>query len=292
MLIHEKLNQREHFTDIECHIADYVLKQEENLEKQSARSIAYVLYVSPSTVVRFFQKLGFQGFNDFKNEYLKEVDYLSSHFQELNPNTPFHYHDKNIVVAHKMGQLYHEIIDDTLSLIHHDDLQKAIDLIHQAKTVYICSAGVQNEIAYTFKDKLLKIGKDVVIEDKLDEAFYRVTYCHQTDIFLIISYSGETQNILKIAHKLKKRNIQFLAITTYGGNTLSQLTEYVLYVSTREKLVNNIGNFSMNLSTLLLLDILYMNVFNTNFEKHFESKVKVSHEYEKDRHSKNPILQD
>ncbi|WP_028043249.1 MurR/RpiR family transcriptional regulator [Candidatus Stoquefichus massiliensis] len=292
MLIHEKLKQREHYTNIECSIADYVLQQEEGLEHQSARSIANQLYMAPSTVVRFFQKLGFQGFNDFKSAYLEEVKYLSSHFQELNPNTPFQYHDKNIVVANKMGQLYHEIIDDTLSLMHHDNLQKAINMLNYAKTIYICSAGVQNEIAYTFKDKLLKIGKDVVIEDKLDEAFYRATYCQQNDVFIIISYSGETENILKIARKLHQRHIRFLAITSYGGNALTKLTDDVLYVSTREKLVNNLGNFSMNLATLLLLDILYMNMFNTDFHKHFESKVNVSHEYEQDRKSHNPIIKD
>lgn len=292
MLIKDILTDTKNFSYIEDLIAQYILKQQNNLNNLSARFIAKEINTAPSTITRFCQKIGYQGFNEFKQAYLNEVDYLSSHFEEINPNYPFEYNDKNITVANKMGQLYHEIINDTLSLISHDSLQASISLIKNAKNIYISSSGVQSDLAKTFKDKMLKIGKNVIIESKQDEAFYRASFCDSESVFIIISYSGETQVILRVAKKVKERKIPLIAITSYGGNSLSNEANHTLVVSSREKLIQNLGSFSMNLSTLFLLDVLYMNVFNDNFKTNYNKKIQTSKGFEKNRTSSNPLLKD
>lgn len=292
MLIQNVLKKKEQFSYVESLIADYILVQQDDLANQSARFIAKQINTAPSTVIRLCQKIGYEGFNDFKQAFLQEIDYLSSHFDEINPNYPFDYNDKNIVVANKMGQLYHEIINDTLSLIDHDILQSSINILNKSKTIYVCSSGVQSDLAKTFKDKMLKIGKNVIVESKMDEAFYMASFCECDSVFLMISYSGETEQMLRIAKKLTERKIPVIGITTYGGNSLSNLANYTLAVSTREKLISNLGSFSMNLSTLFLLDILYMNIFNDNFQTNFNNKTNSSKEFEKFRKSNNPMLKD
>lgn len=292
VLIQNILKEKDQFSYVEGLVADYILMQQNDLANQSARFIAKQINTAPSTVIRLCQKIGYEGFNDFKQAFLREIEYLSSHFDEINPNYPFDYNDKNVVVANKMGQLYHEIINDTLSLIDHDILQASINILKKAKTIYVCSSGVQIDIAKAFKDKMLKIGKNVIVESKIDEAFYMASFCESDSVFLMISYSGETENTIKIAKKLIERNIPMIAITTYGGNSLSKLANYTLAVSTREKLISNLGSFSMNLSTLFLLDILYMNIFNDNFQTNFNNKTNSSKEFEKFRKSNNPMLKD
>ena len=292
MLIHHRLKESQDFSDIEKTIASYILEKQTMIEKESARYIASQVYTAPSTVVRFCQKIGFNGFNEFKEAYLNEIHYLSSHFHDIDPNTPFNSHDKNVVLASKMGQLYKEIIDDTLTLIHHDTLQKSIGLLNQATTIYVCSSGVQSDVAQSFKDKLLKIGKSVDIFPRLDEAFSRACFCDKKSVFILISYSGETESLLKVAKKLKEREIPSISITTFGENSLSHLVSNVLYVSTREKITFNLGNFSMSISTLFLLDVLYAGIFNYDYSTHFHRRVQVSSEFQTSRTSSNPLLKD
>lgn len=292
MLITESLKNQEYFTAIECTIADYILLQKDKLESQSAHYIATQLFTVPSTITRFCQKIGFSGFNEFKKAYLSELSYLTSHFHTINPNYPFDFQDENLVIAHKIGQLYHEIIGDTLKLLKKEDLEKAIDLLKKANTIYICSAGVQSDLAETFKDKMLNIGKNVVVEHKIDECFYRAAFCQEQSLFIIISYSGETETILRVAKKLKERHIPMIAITTLGDNTLSKLTHVNLFVSTREKLIKNLGNFSMNQSSLLLLDILYVTIFNDDFQNNYQNKITSSKGFEQHRTSYNPMIKD
>lgn len=286
------LKEKKNFTYIETLISDYLLEKQEDIANQSARSIASKLNTAPSSLTRFVQKIGFAGFTEFKTAYLKELDYLASHFNEINPNYPFDYNDKNVVVANKMGQLYQETVKDQLNLIHHDGLQLAINILQKARTVYVCSAGVQIDVARTFKEKMVKIGKDVVIEDKLDDAFSRASFCLGDCAFILISYSGETDQLLRIAAKLKGRQVKTVALTSYGSNSLASMADVSLYVSSREKLIENLGDFSMNLSTLFMLDVLYMNIFNDDYQTNYSKKVASSKGFQKNRTTKNPLLQD
>lgn len=289
-MIEDQLHEQESMTFTEKKIADYFLQVQDKIKAQSAHQIASQLYVHPSMITRFCQKLGFQGYNDFQNQYIEEIQYRQTHFQTIDPNYPFAFQDKNVVIANKIGQLYHEIINDTLALISHDQLQKIVNAVLQAKTIYIYSAGVQADLAQTFKDKMIKIGKNVVVEKRMNELFYRASFCQQNCLFVIISYSGEVEAELRGIRKLTERHIPFLAITTYGENSLSKAADFVFWVSTRERMIQNLGDFAFNLSTLLILDILYVNVFNSDYNDHYQKKVSASQEFELFRKSDNALI--
>lgn len=292
MLIKEKLKDTHTFSEIEKCIAQYILNINLNIKKESVRHIAEHTYTSPSSVMRFCQKLGFEGYVDFREAYIQEIEYLSSHFQDIDANFPFQPNDKNVVIANKIGILYEETIKDTLALIHHDTLQQAANMLEKAKNIYVCSSGASKDIAKVFKDNMLKIGKTVISYHNTSDIYYEACFQDQTSCFIIISYSGETSRAVRVAQKLKERHIPMIAITSYGHNTVTNLCECCLYISTRQKLITNLGNFSINLSILYILDILYANCFHFHYQKYLSDKIKYSQEMEIDRKSDNPILKD
>ena len=296
MLVKEKLLNREHFSDIDCRIADYIMERQEELKDDSVRKIAKRLYVAPSSIIRFCQRVGYLGFNDFREDYLKELHYLSAHFQSLNPNFPFDKGDKDITVANKIEILYEEILRDCQSLIEPEILQKTIDMIDRASEIYVCASGAQMGVAEVFRDKMMKLGKSVHICTQTDEGYYQACYCQKNSGFILISYTGETKRVLMVIEKVKERGLLSVAITSYGNNSLSNLCNICLYVSTREKLVKNLGTFGINVSVMYLLDVLYAGYFNLDYEKHFADKVKNSSAcedagHQEGRHSYNPILE-
>ena len=67
MLVKEKLMMREEFSEVDIAIANYVLEREYQLKQDSVRRIAQETYVSPSSIIRFCQKLGYEGYNDFRD---------------------------------------------------------------------------------------------------------------------------------------------------------------------------------------------------------------------------------
>ncbi|MCI8837554.1 MAG: MurR/RpiR family transcriptional regulator [Hungatella sp.] len=290
MLVREKLQDRQYFSDIDCRIADYILDMQEKLRDMSVRRMAKELYVAPSTIIRFCQKAGYEGFNDLREDYLKEVEYLSSHFKSLDPNFPFDRRDKEMTVANKIEVLYEEILRDCKSLLEGETLKKAVDMIEEASELYICTQGAQMGLAEIFQEKMARVGKMVHMCTHMGEGYYQACYCREKAVFIMISYTGETRTGLKIGRKARERGLSAVAVTSYGNNSLSELCDVCLYVSTREKLINNLGSFGFNVSVMYLLDVLYAGYFNRDYEKHYREKVKVTKEYE-NRHSDNPILE-
>ena len=66
----KQLQEKAGFSPIECSIADHFLAVGESLREQSARSIAARLYTAPSTVSRLCKRLGYSGYNEFRDAYL------------------------------------------------------------------------------------------------------------------------------------------------------------------------------------------------------------------------------
>ena len=126
MLIEDLLKEQKDFSDAEKNIADYFLKERENIRKQGIRAIAKKIYVAPSSIVRFCQKIGFEGLNSFKERYLEELNYNARYFHEIDPNRPFEKNDGEVEVSGKIAGLYSETVMDTLSLLEKDTVQKAV----------------------------------------------------------------------------------------------------------------------------------------------------------------------
>lgn len=293
MLLQDLMRKRSTLSAAERAVADYLLVQREHLANMSARQIARNVYTSPSTVVRLCQKFGFNGYEDFREELLAELHYLTSHFTKVDPNYPFSFGERRRVTANKIGALYREIIDDTLELIDEAALDRAVELIDAAEEVYVCSAGVQADIAEGFKGEMLKIGRNVVVESYVNAAYYRAAHVDpRHSVFMVASYSGETEQLMRVVRKLHDRSVPLIAITSFGGNTLSDLADVVLPVSSHERLEGNLGQFSMNVSTMLLLDVLYASIFNENYYVNFESRIALRHGFEEWRVSHNPLLID
>jgi DNA-binding MurR/RpiR family transcriptional regulator len=176
MLIKEKLSMMENCTASEKNIINFFIENVDTLNNASTRSLSKILFCSPSSIVRFCQKLGFTGFEDFKKQYLDEMKYLQSNFHNINPNIPFDYNDNNQKIAHKIAALYKEVVDDCLSLTNHDNLQKSVRLMQTNEDIYIIASSSQIGIAYSFQDKMSKIGKHVSVFTHTDYSYYESHY--------------------------------------------------------------------------------------------------------------------
>lgn len=290
MLIIEKLKSKEKMSDNEESIADFILGLGEELKKYSTRNIADATYTSPATIVRLCKKLGFAGFDDFKKQFLKEIDYLNRQYGKIDANFPFQKDDTMMNVAYKISQLYEDTIKDSISLLHHDSLQKALNLLKYSESIHIYSFGTTLNLAESFKEKMLKIGKNVIISNNINYQLYEANCIPKGDIAILISYSGETEKIICVAETCKKRGIPIIVISSFGGNTLSKMASCNLTMSTKESMFYNIGDFSTHLAIHFILDVLYSTYFLLNYEKNFEAKLKETTELESRRSSTNPII--
>ena len=216
MLIVDKLAFQEKLSEGEKTLAAYILAHGMEIAKYSTRSLAEVTYTSPPTVLRLCKKLGFTGFDDFKQNFVRELEYLDQQQGKVDFNFPFAENDSPMRVAQNIGELYEEAVKDTMQLLRYEDLHKAVLLLKYHEEIHIFSAGTAINQAESFREKMLKIGKRVVIFNNLNYQRYQACCLSERDLAMIISYSGETAQMLEIARQCKRSGTPILALTSFG----------------------------------------------------------------------------
>lgn len=130
-------NAESEFTENEQKIADFLRANVSELKSVSSRKMAKQLGISQSSIVKFAQKLGAQGFTELRMALIGE--YSAS--REKTNATALHLHssitsdDSLEVIARKLNREKELALEQTCALFDYARLQKIIEVISKA-TVY------------------------------------------------------------------------------------------------------------------------------------------------------------
>ena len=277
-----------HFSKTEREIVDYIIDQGMNIEKMSANEIARNTFTSAPLLVRIAKKLGYSGFNEFKSAYLKELAYMLEE-TDVDASIPFLLSDDLMTITKNLALLEKETIQDTEQLNHHDDLQHAIRLLEDAKTIDVYGVLDNVLLAKHFKALMMYIDKDVQVIDQVTGQKRIACLANKNHCAIIISYSGQTREMVEVAEIYHKRQIPFISITCMAENSISRLANATLYLSSREMLHIKIGDFASTTSLKYLFDVLYAGIFSKNYQKNLETKIVVA-SYVDDRQSEDEYI--
>ncbi len=290
MLISEKLQEFDNLSTSEKAVANKILELEEAIKDMTVRDLAEASFTATSAVSRMAKKLGFESYLEFKEAFIKELSYLNSHFSDIDANIPFTKDDNLARVAGSMASMYEQTSKDTLELVDYSQLIRAIDLIEKSDTIHVLCYGVGQNLAWVFADRMMRIGKKVVVTDNIHTQFYSAYHSDKSDCFIVISYTGTTRKIRTYVDYINKNKAKSILITSIGENDLSLKTDVVLRMSTREKLYSNIANFSSAISIMMIFDLLYSGYFHRDYDGNFAMKKQMARDYEDCRTSISALM--
>ncbi|MGL5903398.1 MAG: MurR/RpiR family transcriptional regulator [Cetobacterium sp.] len=251
------------FTESEKLISDYFLLNKEMVIKLSSKEIGELTNTSAATVVRFSKKLGFSSLNELKLS-LK----LSSHKEE--ENSKLKYLDKNLKtkdIIYGVQESMHNIIDKTVRLIDEKELDKAIQMLINAKNIYIFCIGVSGLVGLDFYYKLVRINKKCTLHTDSHLQITSSVLMEEGDVALAISYSGSTKEVISCVKNAKNSNIPVISITKASvNNELEELSDITLKIPFVEKTLRE-GAMSSRISQLSVIDMLFIGIARNNFEE-------------------------
>jgi DNA-binding MurR/RpiR family transcriptional regulator len=85
----------------------------------------------------------------------------------------------------------------------------------------------------------------------------------------LISYTGETDDIIEVANVLAAANVTTVSLTSYSENRLSGMCSYNLFVQSSESW-DRLGGMSSRISSLNMIDILFTALINMDHEAYAE----------------------
>lgn len=211
-------------------IANAILNDYDKAAYLTASRLGELVGVSESTVVRFADELGFEGFSEFKRAVQELVRI------KLTPNQRIEITKQRI----GRGDVLESVIESDISKIKYtlDKLDrnvfnKSVDAILNARNIYISGARSTESLARLLSYNLSLIFDNVrfVNPTSSAEVFEQMYSIGAEDTLIAFSfprYSSKIVNAAKFAHQRKAR------VVVFTDSDVSPLAEYASYLITAQ----------------------------------------------------------
>lgn len=291
MLLEQKVEQIK-LTPSQQVIYEYLMNEKEKIKKKNVKIVSKETYTSPATVTRFAQALGYSGFEELKEDYLNELRYINTHFSSIDVNYPFTSMDNIQKIASKIALVTKETIDDTLELVDHDSLQKAIKYLLEAKMIHYFGLSYNLALGYIFQMDMTRIGKYVNVWDRNGEQLFLPSVVSKDDCVIFVSYTAKTKNRMIPIEQIKKQGAKIIVITSLGENDYIPFADVVLRMTTREKIHSKIKSYSTETSLKYLLDLLYSCVYACHYDENNQKRINACAAGEVSRESELDVMKE
>ena len=258
-----KLSDKTSLSDTEQVIAKYIIENYRELINCSTRQLAKKTFTSSATIVRFSQKLGFEGYSDFKSKFLAEM--------MLRKTEPYDHliTDKDNVnlIIEKVTIAEINAIKETGEMINQARFVKAMNYIRGAEHIDFYSMDNNRNIAQMAAESFIVVGKYSTVHTTTKIQYMQARNAPKTHLAFIISRTGENRFLIDIAKILKEKAITILLITANPNSTIAGLSTVVFPVKSNEKM-EELGPRTFLTGAKYVIDVLFaLLMINVDYEE-------------------------
>ncbi|MDR2417431.1 MAG: MurR/RpiR family transcriptional regulator [Treponema sp.] len=258
--------QLDDFSGVERRIADYLISNPHDILKLSIIQIAEQTNSSSAGIVRFCQKIGFDGYKSVKSalahDLIQSFQTLSDDgsYSDISPSDSA----RNIIDKVFSNQI--RAIEETGKMLDIAAFEDAIALLDRAHRIDIFGFGASGLVAQDMQQKLIRIGKYSFAYADVHLQFTAASSLTPDDAAVFISYSGKTRDIISCMRYVKELGVKIIAITKSGSSRVATLADIVLRVCSPEIAVRS-GAMSSRIIQLAIVDMLFMGVAGKHYEQ-------------------------
>lgn len=200
------------FSKSERKVAEVIIEAPQTAIHSSIATLAKIADVSEPTVNRFCRRLDTKGFPDFKLHLA----------QSLANGTP--YVNRNVEESDGPDAYTHKIFESTMACldvakntIDPFQINRAVDLLTQAKRISFFGLGASSSVAKDAQNKFIRFNIPIsCFDDPLMQRMSCIN-CSENDVVVLISHTGRTKSQVEIALLAKENGATVIAITAKGS---------------------------------------------------------------------------
>lgn len=204
----------------ERRVADFILKNPEQVVSLSVAEIAEQSGVSDATVIRLCKHLGYTGFYQMKLQLAHELgrnQLLRGRGDAQKPACA--------------DDLFKELASSILGIGANIDMQvlmNCVDKIRSAGTVYFVAAGNSVPVAASLAFRLGRIGIRAVSSAMIEQMIISVSNGARDDVVIGISHSGGSKHVISAFELAKKKGLVTIALTDFKRSSVEQAADITL----------------------------------------------------------------
>ncbi|CAN7567362.1 MULTISPECIES: MurR/RpiR family transcriptional regulator [unclassified Devosia] len=246
----------ESMTQADRQIARFILDHPEQMLTMSSAALAEATGRSQSSVVKFSQKLGYEGYQQLK------LDVNKAKAQEFHaPAGVIHgtidASDSYMTILQKLIGSKLLSMRETSAVNTEATIDSALDALMSARRIQLAGVGASSLVARDFSYKLLKLGRTVLVDSDSHIQISNASALNDQDLIIALSHSGRSMETLRIAELAKKRGATLLSVTGLQPNPLLDIADISLFTVADEERVRSSAITSRD-AQLMLTDMLFI----------------------------------
>lgn len=226
------LKEQKGYSESEKMIAEFMLENYRGIAAMSTRQMAKKTYTSPSAIVRFSQKMGFEGYTDFKVQFLAE---MMQYMNQPSESEVFTSRDTVRNAIEKATRMELNAIKETNSQLEPSYVVKILQQLIAVEHIDFYATDENLNIARHAASNFVFMEKSYTVPLADTQMYFMSVNVSKRHFSVLISRTGENRMLIDAAHNIKARGGKMLLITGEKDSTLGRLADFVLVSASSDR---------------------------------------------------------
>ncbi|MGV4150557.1 MurR/RpiR family transcriptional regulator [Citrobacter freundii] len=222
--------------NLEMLVYNYVIKNRDKVMYMTIRELADAVGVSTTTVLRFCRKLKCEGYSEFRVRfklYLEQNEPQQANFG-----------------ASEIISFFKGVNNDEFDKL----LDQAVDIILSSERIIFVGAGTSGALAKYGARFFSNVGK---FSNHIDDPYFPVTNdMARNALAIVLSVSGETEEILRFASQFSLHNYKVLSVTSHENSRLAKLADFNLSWHVPQTRIAGVYDITTQIPVIYILESL------------------------------------
>ena len=240
------------FSESEQRIVSYILANQTMAPRLTAAQLSRAADTSEATVSRFCRKLGFGSFRSFQFSLARDLE--SQRNEGLTDEVSLDNMEQSLknILAAKVSEL-----NATIDGIDHETLKAVVRVIQHAGIIQIAAVGNTNAVALDATFKFSQLGLRCVTSEIHETAIGFSLTLKPGDVLLLISNSGKSRRLNRMARAARDRGATIVVITGDASSPLAKLADHIFLTVNHEARLTT-GDFAFSkISATMIIEVIY-----------------------------------
>ena len=229
------------FNQLEMDVYNYIVQNEEQVIRMKVRELADAVHVSTTTILRFCKKAGCEGYSEFRLKLKQEM--ASQETSRL---------DMDIEVLKDFFQR-------AQTKAFQENIKAALELLVKSTSIIFVGVGSSAIMGQYGARYFNNVGwLSFAIGDPFTPVFRGK---NENTVAVALSVSGETEQTITLAERLKRRGCPLISITNNANSVLAKMADCNISYHVTERMVNE-RNVTTQVPVLYIMETLAKKLYN------------------------------
>ncbi len=243
-------------TDAERQIGQFIIDNPERMLTLSSAELASATGRSQSSVVKFSQKIGYDGYQQLKLAVTR-AKAQEWHLPAGMIHGTIDAGDHLVTIQQKLVASKVSAMQQTMQVNSEEQVMAAVTALSSARRIHLAGIGASSLVARDFSYKLLKLGLMVLIDSDTHVQMANAASLTDQDALFAISQSGRNTETILLAELAGRCGARIITLTGLHQNRLSELSHIALHTVADEERVRSSAITSRD-AQLAITDLIFL----------------------------------